>query len=95
MNKYELVVIVDAAISQEEKESIIKDSCNAVTKNEGKVINSQVWIDKQKFAFRMKKRTEGTYYIINFESPASSLVGLRKSLKLNENVLRSLIIKVD
>jgi len=95
MNKYELVVIVDATISQEEKEKIIKDACDAVAKSEGKVINSQVWLDKQKFSFRIKKKAEGTYYIINFESPTSAIVKVERILRLNEKVLRSLIVKAE
>ena len=94
MNKYELVVIVDATIPQEAKEGVVKDTSDAIVKYEGKVINSQVWLEKQKFTFCMKKKTEGTYYLINFEAPKSALVSLRKALKLNEKVLRSLIIKL-
>jgi len=95
MNKYELVVIIDASLSQEAKETIIKNSGDAIAKHKGKVINSQIWLDKQRFSFRMKKKIEGTYYLINFESPASSIAALRRSLKLNEKVIRSLIIKTE
>ena len=94
MNRYELVVIIDASISQEEKEKIVKGAGDAIVKCEGNVINSQVWLDKHKFTFRMKKRTEGTYYLINFESVKSGLSKLRNALRLNENILRSLIVKV-
>ncbi len=94
MDKYELVVIVDATLLQEEKEKVNKEVCDTIGKCDGQVINSQVWLDKQKFSFRMKKRTEGTYYLINFESPRSSLVKIRQLLKINEKVLRSLIVKV-
>ena len=93
MNKYELVVIVDATIPQEDKEAILKEASDAIAKCEGKVINNQVWLDKHKFTFRMKKRTEGTYYLINFEIESSVLSQLRKILRMNDNILRSLIVK--
>lgn len=93
MDRYELVIIVDSARSQEEKETIVKEAGDAVAKCEGKIINSQVWLEKHKFTFRMKKRTDGTYYLINFESARSGLAKLRKVLRLNENILRSLIVK--
>jgi small subunit ribosomal protein S6 len=95
MDKYELVVIVDATLQQEEKESVVKETCDIITKCEGHVINNQVWLDKHRFTFRMKKRTEGTYYLINFDSPRSSLVKMRQNLKLHDKILRSLIIKVE
>ncbi|MCK5580931.1 MAG: 30S ribosomal protein S6 [Candidatus Omnitrophica bacterium] len=93
MDKYELVVIMDAAVPQEEKETTVKEVGDLIAMNEGKVINSQVWLEKHKFSFRMKKKTEGTYYLVNFESPREKIVKLRQKLKLNEKVLRSLIVK--
>jgi len=94
MDKYELVGIVDATLLQEEKEKINKEVCDTIVKCGGQVINSQVWLDKQKFFFRMKKRTEGTYYLINFESPKSAIAHLRQILKINETLLRFLIVKI-
>jgi small subunit ribosomal protein S6 len=93
MNKYELVIIVDAALLQEEKEQVIKEVCETIVKSEGQVINSQLWLDRQKFSFRLKKRTEGTYYLVNFEGAMTVVAKLRQLLKLNERVLRNLIIK--
>jgi len=95
MNKYEMVTIVDATLPQEEKESIVKEVSDIISKCDGKVINSQVWFEKQKIAFRIKKQWEGTYYLFNFEGKQSELAKQRQLLKLNEKVLRSLIIKVD
>lgn len=95
MNKYELVTIVDAVNPQEEKEQAVKQAQDIVTKAGGKVINNQVWIEKQRFSFLMKKKKEGTYYLINFEGKPSILGSIRSALKLNEKILRSLIIKVE
>lgn len=95
MDKYELVTILDAAMPQENKDGVIKEVSEAITKSDGKVINSQVWLEKHKFSFRMKKKAEGTYYLTNFESPKAGVAPLRQALRLNDNVLRSLIIKVD
>ena len=95
MDKYELVVIVDATIAQEEKESVIKSTAEAISKLDGKVINSQVWLDKHRFAFKIKKCLEGTYYLVNFEGVRSAIAQIRQALRLNEKILRSLIIRVD
>jgi len=94
MEKYELVAIIDANLLSDEKETIIREASDVIAKCEGKVINSQVWIDKHKFPFRMKKCQEGTYYLINFESQTSAISKMRQILKLNEKILRSLIIRL-
>ena len=94
MEKYELVVIVDANTPQEKKESILKETTEAIGKSEGKVINSQVWLDKHRFTFRLKKCLEGTYYTVNFEGLPSTIAKIQQYLKLNEEILRSLIVRV-
>lgn len=94
MGKYEMVVIIDATLPQEQKEKIVKDVCETATKCEAQVINSHVWIEKQKFSFRMKKRLEGTYYLVNFEAPQAAISKMRGLLRINDDILRSLIINV-
>ena len=59
------------------------------------MINSQVWLEKQKFTFDIKKKKEGTYYLFNLEMSGGHVVKLRKALKLKENILRFEIIKLD
>lgn len=93
MEKYELAVVVDAALPQEQKDSIVKETSEAITKSGGKVINSQVWIDKHKLSFRLKKCWEATYYLFNLESPTSSILPFQKNLAVNERILRFLITR--
>ena len=95
MEKYELVVIVDANAPQEKKESILKETTDTINKSEGKVINSQVWIDKHRFSFRIQKCLEGTYYTVNFEAVPTAIAKIRQYLKLNEEILRSLIVRAE
>ncbi len=95
MTKYELVVILDAHSNQEEKETIIKQTADAIAKGGGKVINSQVWLEKHKLTFKIKRRTEGTYYLINFECASSATPKIRQILSTNEDILRSAITKIE
>ena len=95
MDKYELVVIVDANLSQQEKESVWKECGDVVAKSDGKILNSQVWLDKHKMSFRMKRCWEATYYLINFEALRSGITKIRQLFKLNEKILRFLIIRVE
>ncbi len=95
MNKYELMVVINAMLSQEEKDAIFKEATEIVMKSEGKVINSQVWLDKHKLTFPLKKSTHGTYYVMNFESAAAAINKIRQALKLNERVLRFLLLRLS
>lgn len=93
MIKYELMSIVNSHLTTEEKEAIYKQATECIIKGGGKIINAQIWLDKHKLAFAIKKATEATYYLINFESAANALQSIRELLQLNESILRYLIIK--
>ena len=90
--KYELVVIVDVQLPQEDKDTILKTVTDVIAKESGKVINSNVWLDKQKFTFPIKKIKEGTYYLINFEASADAIAKMNAILRLNEKLLRFAIM---
>jgi len=93
--KYELVVIVDAKLADDVKETIRKEVADVINKCGGKVINSQVWLEKHKLTFSIKKCSEGTYYLINFEGPSEVVGKVRPLLRLNEKILRFDIIKLE
>lgn len=95
VQKYELVVILDAQPSKEEKDAIMKKVADAVAKNGGKVINSQVWLLKHKLAFKIKRRIEGTYYMVNMEADGSAITKIRQALTLNEELLRFAIMRSE
>ena len=95
MDKYELVVIVNAQLPQDERDGVSKQTTDYVAKGGGKVINTQMWLDKFKLAFPIKKCQEGTYYLTNFEAPTSAITNLRESLRLNEKVVRYAIYNVN
>ena len=95
LRKYELMIIVDAKLANEEKETVRREATEIVTKAGGKIINSQIWLEKQKFSFVIKKCAEGTYYLINFEGEGAAIGPIRSNLKLNERILRFAVTKVD
>lgn len=93
--KYELMVIIDARLNQEEKDSIFKEIVDTVNKSGGKIINSSVWLDKHKLTFEIKKTKDGTYYLINYEADGSANEKVRTALKLNERILRYVVTKAE
>ena len=95
MNKYELVYIVDAHAPQSTKDEIAKQVADSLAKTELKVINSQMWLDRHKMSFPIQKIGEGTYYLLSLEGKSSSITKLQSILRINEQILRFLTIKVD
>ena len=95
MNKYELIYIVDAHAPQSTKDEIVKSVADSLAKAEIKLVNSQLWLDRHKMSFPIGKIAEGSYYLLNLEAKSSSIAKLQTSLRLNEQILRFLTVKVD
>src|ERR1700675_4816293 len=95
MNKYELVYIVDAHAPQNIKDEITKQVADSLAKTEIKVINSQLWLDRHKMSFPIQKIAEGSYYLLSLEAKSSSVAKLQSILRINEQILRFVTVKVD
>ncbi len=95
MNKYELVAIVDAHKAQGEKDEVLKQITDSVAKGGGKVTNAQVWLDKHKMFFNIKKKNEGTYFQVNFDGASIVVAKIKEVLRINEEILRFMILKLE
>jgi small subunit ribosomal protein S6 len=95
MNKYEMIFIVDSRFSDAEKSDASKQVTDLVVKMGGKVLNSVVWIERQRMAFPINKAAEGTYYLFNIEMSGAEIARLRRELLINERILRFLIIRPE
>ncbi|MFH0754070.1 MAG: 30S ribosomal protein S6 [Candidatus Omnitrophota bacterium] len=95
MNKYELVYLVDARLSDAEKGEVAKLLAETIMKFGGKVLNSAVWFERQRMSFPIKKAWEATYYLLNIEGDVAEMAKLRRDMQINERILRFLIIKTE
>lgn len=95
LRKYEIVVIVDAKMTAEQKSTCLAFVMDVLQKNGMKVINNQVWFEKQRFTFQIKKQSEGTYYLINAEGTGENNKVIRDELRMNESFLRFAITRID
>ena len=95
MNRYETMCIIKPDLSNERKEDLFKEIANIIVKNNGKVIKQQVWSDVRSLAFSIKKYQEGIYYLLQFDINPLDILKLRQGWKLNEDILRFQILKID
>lgn len=94
MNKYELIYMVDARLSDGEKGEVAKFVADQVAKAGGKIVNSAVWFERQRMSFPIGKAWEATYYLLNVEGKATEMAKLRREFQISERILRFLIIRV-
>jgi small subunit ribosomal protein S6 len=95
MNKYEAMFIVKSGLPEEERKNLFNQVGDAITKRDGTVLSGAVWAEKKKLLFRIKKQLDGLYYLVIFNAPGSAVQDINQAYKLNENILRVLITRVE
>ena len=95
MNKYEAMIIIKPDLSEEEKKALFGQISDAITKSEGKVNQANIWSERRKLYFPIKRQNEGVYYLVNFDAAPSAIVQIRLTYTLNENILRALITRLE
>ncbi len=91
---YEHTIIARQDISQAQVDTIVEKVKSIITENGGSVGKSEYW-GLRSFAYRMKKNRKGHYAFLNIDSPHAAVAEAERQLKLDEDVLRFLTIKVD
>jgi small subunit ribosomal protein S6 len=94
MNKYEAMFIIKPDSPDADKKALFSQIAEAITKNSGNLSAANIWSEKRKLYFSIKKHREGVYYLVNFTAPAEAIEKIRHVYKLNENILRVLITRV-
>ena len=92
MNNYEAVFIFRANLDNDAQEKLVNEIKEVITKHKGAVEQVQSW-GKRKFTFLIKKQSEGTYYLVLFKMMPTVVKKIENIFKLNDSILRALIIK--
>lgn len=94
MNTYELVLIINPSVSDEEQKKIVAKVEKMVGEQKGKVSSTEEW-GKKKLAYEIKKFSEGYYSLLKLQLESEVATKLQTSLKMEERIIRSLLIKVS
>jgi len=92
MKKYEMLYILDTAITEEAREAIIKRFSDTVSTNGGNVEKVDKWGVK-KLVYPINYKTEGFYVLMSFECEGSLVVELKRIAAITDGVIRRLITK--
>lgn len=94
MNKYELAVVVNVNLEEEERTATIEKVKEYITRFGGTVTNVDDW-GKKKLAYEIQKMKEAYYYFIQFESGVNTPNELEQNIRIMENVIRYLCVKQE
>ena len=94
MALYEHLLIARQDISAQAVDALATHLKTIVESNGGNVEKQEYW-GLRGLAYRIKKNRKGHYVLLNINAPAGAVVELERQLKINEDVLRYLTVKVD
>ena len=94
MNKYELVVVVNAKIEDDERTATVEKVKEYITRFNGTITDVDEW-GKKKLAYEIQKMSEGFYYFIHFEAEPEGPAEVERRVRIMENVLRYLCVRQD
>lgn len=91
MNKYEVMVIVKPA--EEEAINATIEKIEALIARVGGTVEKVDRWGKRRLAYPVKKFTDGFYVLVNFESVPAEIKEIDRVMKINDEILRHLIVK--
>lgn len=94
MNKYELAVVVNARIEEEERAAVV-DRCKALIERFGGTITNVDDWGKKRLAYEIQKMKEGFYYFVHFESDSVCPNEVEAHIRIMEPVIRYLCVRED
>ncbi len=93
-HEYETVVIfrpdLDDAVTKEHVERLE----SFITENSGTMLLKDEW-GKRKLAYPIANHLKGHYVLYNFLGPASSVAEIERRIRINDNIIRFMTVKLD
>ncbi len=94
MNKYELAVVVNAKLEEEEKAAVLENVKELIARFGGTVTDVDDW-GKRKLAYEIQKMHEGYFSFIHFEAEPTCPAEIESRVRIMDNVIRYLCVRQD
>ena len=94
MNKYELTLVVNAKIEDDERAAAVEKAKEIITRFGGTVTEVED-AGKKRLAYEIQKMKEGFYYFIHFEAESTVPAEVEQRIRIMDNVLRYLCVKQE
>ena len=95
MNRYELTYIIDTAVEENARKELIEKFSELIKANGGEIEKVDETWGKRRLAYAINDKTEGYYVLVTLKAPAELPREIERTMGINENILRCLIIKLE
>lgn len=94
MPLYETMFIARQDMTPDAVNELVENMTAVITEGEGKVVKADNWGLKT-LAYRIQKNKKGHYVLMNIDAPAPAVLEMERQIRLNEDVLRYMTIRVE
>jgi small subunit ribosomal protein S6 len=98
MREYELYLVTDADAEEDTPDAIVARMTDLISAGDGTTAGEVIKVEtrgKRRLAYPIQKKLEGQDIILSFQTPPQALTEMERILKLDERVLRYLIVRTD
>jgi small subunit ribosomal protein S6 len=92
VKSYELMLIFDPSIEESKITEELSKITSIIEKSKGEILNKDIWGVKR-LAYPIKHQENGFYALLYFNSDSKVLLELDRLNKINDKILRHLIVK--
>jgi len=93
VNIYENIIILNAALPDEEINTSVSKIRDVVANAGGEVLKTDFW-GRRKLAYEIKKQNKGVYVMLIFKTPSATIKKLEEFYKVFDPVIKYMVIKL-
>ncbi|MEO8884321.1 MAG: 30S ribosomal protein S6 [Devosia sp.] len=94
MALYEHIFLARQDVSAQQVEELTNTLTEVLTTNGGKVTKNEYWGVKT-LSYRIRKNRKAHYSLLNIDAPHAAVTEMERLMRINEDILRFLTIRVD
>ncbi len=91
---YETVFVLDSQLEDSVLDKRVEEVLNFLSQHAERVIKVERW-GNRRLAYEIKKRQQGYYVLVQYESPGTMIAELERMFRLDEAVLRYLTMRSE
>lgn len=94
MTKYELMLIIDPSLSEEDRNVSLSELKALFEKKSATIIKEDIWGDK-KLAYKINKSERAYYILMELELDGTLIKEISKTMNLNTGIWRYMFTKIE
>lgn len=91
---YEVTYIARHDLSRTDVQKLTDSLVKIVTDHKGKILKNEYW-GLRTLAYKINKSNKGHYAMLGIKASGEALAELERNMRINEDVIRTLSVKVD